>query len=518
MSPGGAFSITGYTYSHDGVARLLARLSVIPHLEDVSSAPAPSRSRKRPLVEVFDQRGPARGAGDLVKAAHPETRCTRSRSSSSLCSCWAPSAISLSSRRSGAASADPGRPDRGHGDDPESPTRGPLGFQGRAHRGCGPLPRHQGDAGQARHAWRAARAEQDRPRHRDPLWIDPPGDSADAGRYMRQPIDVIFEGSFYELSDFLYRVRTLVSVNNGRLRATGRLFTVGTLSFVKAEQGFLQIEATLGIDAYVYGTGAATPPGATPPAAQPPAARLPRSLCPPSPPTRPPPTRAQAPPEPPDGRRSTPRPRPSARRSSEVLGLVLVGVLIFQAPKILGMFGGSSSTTASEPAATPPPAPAAPTPATPGAPRPATPAAAATGAMSWTRTPAPVPSDGQLVTFDRFESKDPFVPQVTDARGRPGAGASAPTAATREPQSRSRKTAVAQLRRPSRPAAGLEHGLDRRERHRARDLPRRIVPEGRSDLPAHVLKKGTARSASSAAAMRTARRRSRWRRAESRSR
>jgi Tfp pilus assembly protein PilN len=33
--PKGAFSITGYTYSHDGVARLLARLSVIPHLEKV---------------------------------------------------------------------------------------------------------------------------------------------------------------------------------------------------------------------------------------------------------------------------------------------------------------------------------------------------------------------------------------------------------------------------------------------------------------------------------------------------
>jgi Tfp pilus assembly protein PilN len=31
----GSFAITGYTYSHDGVARLLARLSVIPHLEDV---------------------------------------------------------------------------------------------------------------------------------------------------------------------------------------------------------------------------------------------------------------------------------------------------------------------------------------------------------------------------------------------------------------------------------------------------------------------------------------------------
>jgi Tfp pilus assembly protein PilN len=34
-APTGGFSITGFTYSHDGVARLLARLSVIPHLENV---------------------------------------------------------------------------------------------------------------------------------------------------------------------------------------------------------------------------------------------------------------------------------------------------------------------------------------------------------------------------------------------------------------------------------------------------------------------------------------------------
>ena len=102
-----------------------------------------------------------------------------------------------------------------------------------------------------------------------------PGDSADAGGYLRQPIEVVFEGSFYELSDFLYRVRTLVSVHNGRLRATGRLFTVRTLSFVESEKGFPQIRATLGVDAFVYGTGAATAPAATPPAATPPAAQPP---------------------------------------------------------------------------------------------------------------------------------------------------------------------------------------------------------------------------------------------------
>jgi Tfp pilus assembly protein PilO len=117
-----------------------------------------------------------------------------------------------------------------------------------------------------------------------------PGDSADAGGYLRQPIEVVFEGSFYELSDFLYRVRTLVSVHNGRLRATGRLFTVRTLSFVESEKGFPQIRATLGVDAFVYGTGAATAPAATPPAATPPAAQPPAA----QPPAAAPPAGASA--------------------------------------------------------------------------------------------------------------------------------------------------------------------------------------------------------------------------------
>ena len=83
-----------------------------------------------------------------------------------------------------------------------------------------------------------------------------PQDGVDAGGYLRQPIDLVFEGNFYELSDFLYRLRTLVVVHNGELRATGRLFTVRTLSFVEGDRAFPQIKATLGVDAYVYGTGA----------------------------------------------------------------------------------------------------------------------------------------------------------------------------------------------------------------------------------------------------------------------
>ncbi|HEV2712925.1 MAG TPA: type 4a pilus biogenesis protein PilO, partial [Gaiellaceae bacterium] len=59
-----------------------------------------------------------------------------------------------------------------------------------------------------------------------------PKEAADAGGYLRRPIDLVFDGNFYELSDFLFRLRSLVRVRGGQLEATGRLFTVNSLSFV----------------------------------------------------------------------------------------------------------------------------------------------------------------------------------------------------------------------------------------------------------------------------------------------
>lgn len=51
-TPKGGFAITGYTYSHDGVARLLARLAVIPHLENVKlGSSAVDSLGKRPIVK-----------------------------------------------------------------------------------------------------------------------------------------------------------------------------------------------------------------------------------------------------------------------------------------------------------------------------------------------------------------------------------------------------------------------------------------------------------------------------------
>jgi type IV pilus assembly protein PilO len=84
--------------------------------------------------------------------------------------------------------------------------------------------------------------------------------------YSVLPISVTFNGNFYNLADFLYRMRSLVTVHAGQLDATGRLFSVDTLAFNQGAKKFPQIQATLVIDAFVYSSAPASAPAATPPA------------------------------------------------------------------------------------------------------------------------------------------------------------------------------------------------------------------------------------------------------------
>lgn len=74
------------------------------------------------------------------------------------------------------------------------------------------------------------------------------------GDYQVVPIGLVFDGNFYELSDLLFRLRTLVGVRHGELEATGRLFAVDTITFAEAPDGFPEITANLTLNAYVYGT------------------------------------------------------------------------------------------------------------------------------------------------------------------------------------------------------------------------------------------------------------------------
>ena len=70
--------------------------------------------------------------------------------------------------------------------------------------------------------------------------------------YSRLPLDIVVEGDFYDLSDFLYRLRTLVSVRDGRLDASGRLFAVDAVALTEGTDHFPQLQATLTISAFAY--------------------------------------------------------------------------------------------------------------------------------------------------------------------------------------------------------------------------------------------------------------------------
>jgi type IV pilus assembly protein PilO len=99
--------------------------------------------------------------------------------------------------------------------------------------------------------------------------ITPQGATPGTG-FQVLPVTLAFDGNYFELSDFLYRLRSLVRVNSGRLDSRGRLFVVDSISFSESEQSFPRIQASLVVHAYVYGDAAtpgapatAAPPGQT---------------------------------------------------------------------------------------------------------------------------------------------------------------------------------------------------------------------------------------------------------------
>jgi Tfp pilus assembly protein PilO len=71
------------------------------------------------------------------------------------------------------------------------------------------------------------------------------------------PINLTFHGNYYDLTDFLYRMRNLVTVKDGVLDASGRLYTLDALDLHEAPaQKFPLIEAVLTLSAYSYGAAA----------------------------------------------------------------------------------------------------------------------------------------------------------------------------------------------------------------------------------------------------------------------
>jgi Tfp pilus assembly protein PilO len=97
--------------------------------------------------------------------------------------------------------------------------------------------------------------------------ISPQG-AAPVSGYSSIPISLEFDGNYYELSDFLFRLRNLVRVRSGQLDAQGRLFVVDSISFSESTHSFPRIKASLSVHAFVYGdvtTPAAPAAGASTP-------------------------------------------------------------------------------------------------------------------------------------------------------------------------------------------------------------------------------------------------------------
>jgi Tfp pilus assembly protein PilO len=74
--------------------------------------------------------------------------------------------------------------------------------------------------------------------------------------YDVHPINVVFSGNYYSLSDFLLRVRNLVRVHDGKLMSKGRAYAVTDVTFSEdSDKKFPYISATLTINAFVVGKG-----------------------------------------------------------------------------------------------------------------------------------------------------------------------------------------------------------------------------------------------------------------------
>jgi Tfp pilus assembly protein PilO len=96
--------------------------------------------------------------------------------------------------------------------------------------------------------------------------IAPQAPVAGASGYQTVPIKLTFEGSYYDLTDFLFRVRNLVLVRDGELESAGRLFTLDGLDLHEGSQGFPQVQAAITLSAFTY---APAPPAAAPATAAP---------------------------------------------------------------------------------------------------------------------------------------------------------------------------------------------------------------------------------------------------------
>jgi Tfp pilus assembly protein PilO len=92
-----------------------------------------------------------------------------------------------------------------------------------------------------------------------------PAAPVDSGEgYATVHISLTADGNFYTVTDLLYRLRNLVYVQSGALEANGRIFTIDTVNLAPFGN---QLQATVTLDTFVYGTAEVVSPTTGQPAA-----------------------------------------------------------------------------------------------------------------------------------------------------------------------------------------------------------------------------------------------------------
>ena len=86
-----------------------------------------------------------------------------------------------------------------------------------------------------------------------------PQPAAAVGTYRTIPITLTFEGNYYDLTDFIFRLRSLVRVEDGVLTASGRLYTLDQIDLHESQARFPNIEAVIVVSAYAFGPGSGSP-------------------------------------------------------------------------------------------------------------------------------------------------------------------------------------------------------------------------------------------------------------------
>jgi Tfp pilus assembly protein PilO len=83
------------------------------------------------------------------------------------------------------------------------------------------------------------------------------------GSFSTVAINLVFSGDFYSLTDMLYRLRSLVTVRDGAVQTSGRLFSIDSVGLTPIGAG-AQLNATAIVNAYVYSNAPTAAAGAAP--------------------------------------------------------------------------------------------------------------------------------------------------------------------------------------------------------------------------------------------------------------